>query len=164
MEAPDRLSLLAGLMNGWLAYETEASDAELERVKAEDADKPAAQRRSPPGGFVEGSEAHGAAVAVGWPLVALGRGDEHLNVLPDLFDAPAPLSERYDLDEAWIEAGFPVAWGGDPPADNMTEADYVEDGIAIAWDEARVIVQCPRGVCVIPREAWAEGWRHCPGC
>ena len=163
----DRLNSLACLMNGSFEYETPESAAQLERVRDEDADKPARKRRQPPGGFVEGSDAHEAAALAGWPLVALGRGDEHMPPPPqgDLFTAaPEALAERYELDESWLDSAFPLAWGGEPPADAAGPDHDAEHGAALAWDEDGVLTSCPRGCCVIDRERWADGWRCCPGC
>ena len=164
---PDRLMTLVNLMNGSLEYETGASAAQLERIRDEDADKPAAKRRKPPTGFVEGSDAHEAAALIGWPLVALGRGDEHMPAPPqgDLFSvAPEALAERYELDEAWLETAFPVDYGGAAPADRASEDTDAENGTALAWDADSVMLSCPRGCCVVDRERWGEGWRRCPGC
>ena len=164
---PDRLGTLVWLMNGSFDFETEASAAQLERVRTEDAGKPERKRRKVPCGFVEGSDAHEAAALVGWPLVPLGRGDEHLPAAPqgDLFaPAPEPLAERYALDESWLESAFPLAWGGDAPADRAGVDTDAEHHTALAWDEDGVMTSCPRGYCLIDRERWCEGWRCCPGC
>ena len=82
---------------------------------------PERKRRKVPCGFVEGSDAHEAAALVGWPLVPLGRGDEHLPAAPqgDLF-APRARGRWPSATHSTSPGSSPpspLAWGGDAPAD-----------------------------------------------
>ena len=84
--------------------------------------------------------------------VAFGRGDERMPQSPqgDLFSAPPePLAERNELDEAWLETAFPIAYGGAAPADRAGEDTEAEHGTALAWDEDSVMSLCPRGSCLV---------------
>lgn len=149
------LDALWRLIVGLSDCESEVSraTAELERLTGPDTGTTSAPT---PRGFARDSDAWRDAQAVGAhcePILA-----DKPPTTPDLF-APAPIT-RY---EATLD--FPLAAGGTPP-DGYEEPPYPiqEDGAALGWDEQRVLISCPRGVCMIPRTAWEAGFHYCAGC
>ena len=160
----DRLLQLYNLMSGGLDSETPASAAERERVeKANEGKRPSGRIKIPPG-FVEGSEAWNVARHFDWPL---------LEMLPtvdpepqgDMFADAPPLARRFVLDNDFMDTGFPIRVGGEPP-DGAVDSEELcmECSAPFAWDAEHVLTACPRGWCLIERSRWQEGWRHCPGC
>ena len=118
------------------------------------------QRRERLPGFAEGSERHRRAVLAGVPLVEyeVPKGQD------DLFAAPAG-PKRLDVEECAIYTIAPYAYGGPPPEGSEEEIDEIIDWhTPIAWDAQRVMIMCPRGLCLLKRKRWEEGWRSCRGC
>lgn len=82
----------------------------------------------------------------------------------DLFSTPPRDVARYAIAEE--DLCNPISYGGDAPYpdDIIDEYGMLEHWSAFAWDAERILITCPRGVCLVPRHRWAEGWRCCPAC
>ena len=157
---------LMNLMNGAADTETPASAAERTREAEANKTRPPSERRDIPWDlFAEGSEAHATATLLALPLWGFDlnqRGEEPVAL--DLFaEQPEPLLLRFRLDEEGLNERFPVALGG-PVPDDAYQANDDEFGGALAWDDDHVLFMCPRGVCGLNRQQWAEGRRYCAGC
>lgn len=150
------------LLNGASPYDTPESAAARAAIEEDNKHRKPRDRQALNFGIAEGSEAWNDAQIVGITLHRTSLAPEPLQ--RDLFFAPVRDVNRYAIpEEELIE---PKSFGGDPPDkdDIADEYGYEENGLAIAWDEERVLVCCPRGACIVPRDRWAEGYRSCPGC
>ena len=139
-ESNGKLDLLHNLMHGSLDYETAESMQKESELKVY--------------GFVKDSEMYNAITELNISIYEM-QSD---NLQGDLFYTPI---ERYEIDYGKFWEMFPFKLGGGTIADESDEGCY---GMPIAYDEQDVMFECPRGLCAISREMWADGWRHCPGC
>ena len=161
---PDETALDAWwrLLNGASLYDTPESAAARAAVEEDNKYRKSRDREPLNFGIAEGSEAWNDAQVVGITLVPTSEAIEPQQ--HDLFFAPVMDVDRYAIaQEELIE---PKSLGGDPPHEDdvADQYGYEENGLAIAWDEERILVCCPRGACIVPRDRWAEGYRSCPGC
>ena len=150
------------LLNGASVYDTPESAAARAAIEHDNKKCKPKERTPVSFGIAIGSEAWNDASTVGITLRRVPQPPPPPQ--PDLFAEPLSDVDRYAIaEEDLIE---PKAFGG-PPPDRDEIADrygYEENGLAIAWDAERILVSCPRGACLIPRDRWAKGYRSCPGC
>ena len=150
------------LLNGACLHDTPKSAAARAAVEEANKHRKPKDRQPLNFGIAKGSEAWNDAQVVGIALVPTSRTIEPQQ--QDLFSAPVTDVDRYAIaEEELIE---PKSFGANPPhEDDVADRyGYEENGLAIAWDEERILVCCPRGACIVPRDRWAEGYRSCPGC
>lgn len=146
------MDALVRLLGGVAENETPASAAQRQAAIAEK--RPIAE------GFVEGSEAWTLAELLEVPM--LGWEPVDMGDTLDMFAEPLPTRYTLDLDDFWDR--FPMAFGGDEPADPYRPDDPQDYGEAMAWDEGTIMFYCPRGLCRIYRAEWEAGYRACRGC
>ena len=150
------------LLNGQSAYDTPESAAARTAIEKDNkARKP--KDRQPVGyGITQGSEAWNDAATVRIALHPIP--DAAPPAQQDLFCTRPTDVTRYAIaQEDLVE---PRAFGGLPPDydDIANRYGFEETGLAIAWDEERILICCPRGACIIPRDRWVIGHRRCPAC
>ena len=138
----NKLDLLNEFVHGELEWETIESANELKTVGTDLY------------GFAQNSEAYNVANDLNIPIQELQSKEKQ----GDLFHTPV---KRYDIDHSKYYDLVPFRFGGD---ELVNETD--EDGYArpFAYDDTDVLFECPRGMCMISRTKWSEGWRSCPGC
>ena len=163
-----KIDALQWILQGCASYDTEASQAQRERIEKEDKDKKAKDRRHVAEGFVEGSEAHEYATMLDLPVVELAQGrpgQDEVGASLDMFASQdEALMPRFYAPPEFIFDLLPLAFGGEEPADAWSSEQCDEYGGAIAWDEGSLLFFCPRGVCRLSRAEWQSGRRACPGC
>ena len=161
---PDETQLDAWwrLLNGASLYDTPESEAIREAIEKENRSRKPKDRIPIGFGIAKDSEAWNDARKAGITLHALGKPEAPLQA--DLFAEPLADVQRYAVGEE--ELVEPKAFAGPPPQgyEIADGCEYDGVGLALAWDEERILVSCPRGACLIPRARWAEGYRSCPGC
>ena len=129
-------------MSGALGWETTDSTKEIETVGTDLY------------GFARDSETYKAANDLNITIQELHSNDPQ----GDLFHIPI---KRFELDYEKFYDNLPFRFGGEPIADESNEDGYA---MPTAYDENDVMFECPRGICIISRTKWLEGWRNCPGC
>ena len=138
--------------------ETGESTRERERIWEHNRNRPRRRHIPMPSGIVEGSPAWNDAQAAGVVLTAIEAEGE-----TDLFANAEPKRYQVDIEDLYRARDY----GGEHPLGpdgerilNETQDTYRP----YAWDEERVLVSCPRGMCMIGRRRWNNGYRSCPGC
>lgn len=103
--------------------------------------------------FVVGSQMHSAAKTCDLPIEVLATQFQ-----TDMFDTSEPDSV-FVLDLLALENMIPISFGG-----AQIEREHESYSNPFAYDENRVLIQCPRGMCIIERTRYDKGIRHCVGC
>ena len=163
-QGPDQTPLDAWwrLLNGATDYDTPESAAARTAVERANRKRKPRDRQVLVTGIAAGSDAWHDARTAGATLRRIHRPAPPPQ--QDLFSLPVEDVERYVVDEADLRD--PKSFGGSPPhPEDIAEGFNFEEIMrAIAWDDDRIMVVCPRGACLVPRDRWVQGHRRCPAC
>ena len=150
------------LLRGAAEPDTPQSLSEADAVDRHNATAAPRDRRSIPAGFARDSEAWQLAERFHVPLIECTEEPPGAAGF-DLFTRPVI---RYVIDHGNL-ARTMLPWPADAsdlPPDVDPADPELDVGDCVAWSRDQVAFFCPRGVCVIERTAWDDGYRQCAGC
>lgn len=150
------------LLRGAAEPDTAVSRKEVLAIDRYNATARPRDRRSIPAGFARDSEAWQLSQRFHVPLIECTEQSPD-DAGFDLFTRPAV---RYVIDHDHLARNI-LPWPADTsdaPPDVDPEDPELDIGDCLAWSRDQVAFYCPRGVCVIERTAWNDGYRRCAGC
>ena len=156
------LDALWRLLNGFTEHDTPESEAAHRAIEKFNRKCKPKDRVPLIRGIAEGSQAWHDAHTAGITLHRIPAPPPPPQ--QDLFSTPPRDVNHYAIAEE--DLCHPISYGGDSlyPEEVIDEYGLLEHWTAFAWDAERILITCPRGVCLLPRHRWAEGWRFCPAC